>query len=579
MKYTFNRCWKAVLFAVGLILIAETAYAQQMPQGRMIRKKLIALGWDAPDTATLRANLAEMEKTPFDGVAIAASGVDDAGRKVAVSWAFSSTPWKREWFQNCVDDLKTVRSSKLTDNFIRVGVNPGGVDWFDDEGWKQVVEHIRIVAWIAREGGVKGILFDPESYTSNKPFSYSAQPQAARHSWEEYQIKARQRGREMVEAIASVDPNLVILTLFMNSVNADGAFSSEPFKVLQLGTYNLYPAFINGWLDGAPPSMTFVDGAENQGYLANSELNFLQTANLIRNGALSIVAPENRQKYLAQVQVSFGIYLDAYLNPPSALWYVDSKNSPPAQRLQFNVASAVKTADEYVWFYGEKNRWWPTSNKSVSPQRWEDVMPGINDALLTANRPDLMTARKIAELQKNEKLTSVLQNGNFAAGQAGQVKQDATTDWKTVGAPAHWSYWQATGSKGTFNQDNSINHGNDQSGTARVAGVQNGCFTQRIDVKPGEMYVLQGWMKQVGQGIGWIRVRWQTPDGKFIDPVSDIWLHGVGEPGAWQKVEGMVTVPDGAGKLVVLLVAGNQSTEQDVAWFDDVNLYKINSTN
>jgi hypothetical protein len=575
MQYRYKRSLKAILSAVGLVFISQTAYAQSAPEVSSARKKMIALGWDSPDTSQLRANLAEMEITPFDGTSIAVAGVDEAGRKVAISWAFSATPWKREWFAKSVDDLKAIQPARLTDNFIRVGVNPGGVDWFDDEGWKHIVEHFRIVSWIAKEGKLKGILFDPESYTSNAPFYYASQPQAAKYSFEEYQAKARQRGREVVEAIASVDPNLVVLTLFMNSVNADGAASTDPFKVLQLSKYNLYPAFINGWLDSAPATMKFVDGAENQAYNANSELDFLRISNLVRNTALSLVAPENRQKYLAQVQTSFGLYLDAYLNPPTDIWYVDSKGAAPAQRFQINATTAARVADEYVWVYGEKNRWWSTENKNVSPKSWDDVMPGISDGILAATRPAEITTRKLAELQRSEKLVNLLQNGNFSAGQANVPQVNGAADWQAAGAPAHWSYWQATGSKGTFSQDNGTNSGNDQSGAARAAGVQNGCFTQRFDVKPGEMYAVLGKLKQVGQGVSWLRVRWQTPDNKFIDPISDVWLHSVGDPQSWQKIEDLVTVPDGAGKMVILLVAGNQPTAQDVVWFDDVAVYKL----
>jgi hypothetical protein len=284
-----------------------------------LRKKLIEAGWDKPNAATLRQNLAQMEQTPFDGVTLVIEGKNDKGNVVAMRSAFSGIPWKKEWFQSSVDDLKAIRSAKLTDNFLLMGANPGNVDWFDDAGWKQIVDHWRIAAWVAKEGNLKGILLDPEPYTDAHQFEYVSQPQHGKHSFQEYEDKARQRGAQVMSAVASVDPNLVIFTFFMNSANINAAKSPFPQLVLPLALYGLYPAFINGWLDAAPPSMTFVDGAEMRGYLANSKQDFLDTANLTRNTALNLVALENRQKYLAQVQNSFGIYLDAYTNPSGIL--------------------------------------------------------------------------------------------------------------------------------------------------------------------------------------------------------------------------------------------------------------------
>ncbi|MDP7288888.1 MAG: hypothetical protein QGH94_12940, partial [Phycisphaerae bacterium] len=37
-------------------------------------RKLIATGWDMPDTKRLRANLAEIESAPFDGIVLEVLG-------------------------------------------------------------------------------------------------------------------------------------------------------------------------------------------------------------------------------------------------------------------------------------------------------------------------------------------------------------------------------------------------------------------------------------------------------------------------------------------------------------------------
>jgi len=573
MKHNFNTLLKTA-FITGVVIVgAASVHAQT------VRKKFIEAGWDKPDTARLRANLKQMEQTPFDGVIIGATGKNDEGKTVQVRAAFSNVPWKAEWFQNSINDLKAIHSEKLTDNFIQVGANPGNVDWFDDAGWKQIADHMRIAAQIAKAGHLKGILFDPEAYTKPyRQFDYSTQAQRDKYTLEEYQAKARQRGKEIISAVAQVDPKLVIYTFFMNSVNSSAAKSPWPQMALQTSTYNLYPAFINGWLDAAPPSMIFVDGCEGQGYHGNSQLDFLQTANLIRNTSLSLIAPENRQKYLSQVQVSFGLYLDAYTNPPTSPWYIDPKGIEPAQRLQINAKFALDAASEYVWIYGEKYRWWPTPNGSVNPESWDDKLPGISNKLLSVTHPERMAEEMIASLQQKGKLQNLLQNSQFEKGKtnAGAAAQTAP-DWKSVGAPAHWSTWQLEVSHGTFNQDNAVSHTSDNSGSGRIAGVTNGCFIQSMAVNPGETYVVGAWNRLQNKGTCWVRVRWQTAEGKWTDEPSDVLLFASqnAKAGEWIKIQGAVTVPENAGKMVLLLSAANQTTPQDVAWYDDVYVYKI----
>jgi len=43
----------------------------------------------------------------------------------------------------------------------------------------------------------------------------------------------------------------------------------------------------------------------------------------------------------------------------------------------------------------------------------------------------------------------------------------------------------------------------------------------------------------------------------------------------WHPMLGVAQVPAGVGKLVVLLSAGGQASPQDAAWFDDVELYRL----
>jgi hypothetical protein len=221
------------------------------------RKKLIETGWDEPTTERLKQNLAEMEKQPFDGVVVGAVGLTNEKRAVSLRAAFVADPWQREWFQTCVADLQSCKFARFTDNFVIVGANPGSVDWFDDTGWKNVVDHWRLAAWIAKQGRCEGLLFDPEPYTAPyAQFRYQGQAQQAQHTFAEYYAKARQRGREVMQAVAAEYPDCTLFCYFMNSVNATAAGQPDPAAALAGAGYGLYPAFVDGWLDAIPPQMT-----------------------------------------------------------------------------------------------------------------------------------------------------------------------------------------------------------------------------------------------------------------------------------------------------------------------------------
>ena len=180
-------------------------------------KKLIATGWDMPDTKRLRENLEEIESRPFDGIVLEVLGRKDDKNKnknkntCKLRWAFLDEKWDRKWFQPAIDDLRACKFKKLTDNFILFNANPGSVDWFDDAGWANIADHWRIAAWVAKQSGVKGILFDPEPYMrDHKQFSYPLQPARDKHTFAEYRRQARLRGRQVMKAISAEYKDITI---------------------------------------------------------------------------------------------------------------------------------------------------------------------------------------------------------------------------------------------------------------------------------------------------------------------------------------------------------------------------------
>ncbi len=536
-------------------------------------KKLIATGWDHADSRRLRENLAEMEKRPFDGVVIQLVGRIDEKKQCPMVAAFQAEPWKFEWFQPCIDDLKACKFQRFTDNFISVGANPGNVDWFDDAGWAAIVGHWRVAARVARESGFKGLLFDPEPYAPpHFQFGYSAQPQRDRHTFDEYCAQARRRGREVIEAVATEYPDITLFSYFLNSINLGATGHADPRRVLEGGRgYSLLPAFLDGWLDAAPPGMTFVDGCESA-YHYNSRRDYTEAALAIKGRCQELVSPGNRAKYRAQVQASFGMYLDAYWNPPGTPWFIDGLGGPRVDRLRANTRDALEAADQYVWVYGEKFRWWPTPNQGVRPESWPEALPGSEQALRYARDPIDFARTEIARLRAAGKLEDLLRNGDFSSDRVKMA--DGREDvWREGRAPAGWGEWQQDNSKGVFSWDRET--GAAKPGSGKLAGVAEGCLIQARDVKPGERYAVRAVRRLAGSGHAHVRVRWQTAEGRWTHEGQDVMIFASGPRDAWAEMLGAVEAPDGVGKLVILLGASGQTSPGDAAWYDDVELWRL----
>jgi len=534
-------------------------------------KMLIATGWDQPDAERFRQNLAVMEQRPFDGTVLRITGHDGTKAR-ALRGAFAAETWSREWFQAAIADLRAAKHHRLRDNFVSIGANPGNVDWFDDTGWRQIVDHWRIAAWVARQAGVKGILFDPEPYT--KPFAqfrYDAQPERDKHTFDEYYAKARQRGREVLQAVVAEYPNVTLFCYFMNSICSVATGQPDPRPALRTLGYGLYPAMIDGWLDVAPPTVTFVDGCESA-YLFNSTTQFLEAGLLMRGACQELVSPENRAKYRAQVQVSFGIYLDAYWNPNDSPWYIDGQGGSRVDRLGANVEAALRVADQYVWIYGEKFRWWPTPNGGVKPESWPEALPGCDTLLALARDPVAYGRTYLADARRTGRLKNLLLNADFSVAKV-KLPSGVEETWREGRAPAGWHTWQERDSHGTFTWDRIV--GAAGKGSLRLSGVAGGCAIQGIEVKPDARYVVRAVRRTAGQGTASIRVRWQTPSRAWTAEARDRLIYATGPRDAWAELIGVVQVPEEAGRLVVLLGAAGQSTAADTAWYDDVEVVEI----
>lgn len=521
-----------VLFA-HMILAAEPASD---------RKKFIELGWDIPSTAQLRESWSEMEQsTPFDGVMFKVEAKDDQGRKLSSEAIWDGRPWKREWLQGALADLKSCPFTQFTDNFVRFNATPGNMDWADDAGWAALSEKAGHCAWLMKQSGAKGLAIDFESYGAHQ-FKFDA---VKGREFADTAAMARKRGGQFVQGIARDFPDAVLLTLWMNSINLKAGASDMPDAILASSGYGLLPAFIDGMLDAAPPAMVFVDGCEN-GYYMDSAEEYLRAAHEMRSwngGAIRLVSPANRAKYRQQVQAGFGFYLDMFLNEATNRYYRGPINGSRLARLERNLGFARDAADEYVWVYGEQCRWWgqPLSvPKSVGKGRlWEEAMPGITRAIAYVRDPLSAAQDELARLRAADTLTNLARNADFTRPVS-----------KEEGAlPAEFSAWQdEKSSSGKFAWDAALG-----DGSARAMTVKWGCFLQSHEVNPGETYAVQADCLSRGSSNPTLTVRWQTAESRWTHEPDDrtfVFKPGAGE---WQRAFGVDKVPPDVGKLVILL--------------------------
>ena len=553
-----------VLLAASSCMHSSVRAASRPPEA--IEKKIISVGWDMPNAERLRANWRAMDKRPIRGTSLRFTGRNNTP---FLDFAHSRKVWKQEDIAQIIEDFAAAKPERLTHCFLDIKATPGDVDWFDDAGWTIIVDHWRTAARVTKEGGLPGLLFDPESYR-NKQFGYSSQPEAARRTFDEYRAMARRRGREVMAAVAEEYPDITIFSLFMLSIF--GEQTGHPSLALPTHNYGLYPAFIDGWLDAAPKGITLVDGCESA-YHFNSNEAHLAAANLIRNTARQLISPENRRTYRAQVQVSFGIYLDAYVNPPTSPWYIDPGEQTPVQRLEENLRSALNAADEYVWLYGEQASWWLTPHPKAGKRRWPELLPGVEEVLWAVTDPAAHAVRVIAKA--GDAPDNALTNGEFSAETGKAPKGVQADDWVREGAPAGWSFWQSAAAKSEGSPGWDGGAGRDARGAATMRAVRSGCLIQSVEVAPGTRYAVQAWYRQAGEGFPSVRVRWQTAKGKWHVQHKDRFLLTHEADGEWQRLVGVVRVPEGAGRLVLLLSTAGQQTADDVLWWDDALVIRI----
>ena len=342
----------AVMLAVVAVLTCGIGAAEERAPAA---KKLIYFGWGNPETQYVREHWRDMEKMPFDGTGIIVAvdrqawqqGKRDTGNQLG--WQMmGKRAFQVEEFRDAIADLAAAQWQTMTDNFLPIMLSgqqsAAGLHWFDDERWRIIANNFAVLARIAADGHLKGLILDPEHY-NYALFSYAQQRQQADKPFEAYTQMARQRGREVMTAVAPVLPDAVLLSLYGHS---------QPLPYLRDGktlpdmAYSLLPAFYDGLLETMPAAAQLIDGYEFA-YAYKERRQFVQGYQRIHQQALQFSAVPER--YKAHVKAGFGLWLDYRRQP----------NYFTPEEFQRAVRTALEVSDDYVWIYTEGPRFFPPS--------------------------------------------------------------------------------------------------------------------------------------------------------------------------------------------------------------------------
>jgi len=331
-------------------------------------KKLIEFGWDEPSTSFMREHIAQMERAPFDGVVFNLEARPPKGPKRRFTWESWTTNRVEEIdMQPAIDDLRATKFQRFTDNFLRFNTTPAKLDWFDD--YSAVIHNCRIAAWTAKQGGVKGILFDIEQY-EGPLFDFRKQREAKTKSWDEYAAKVRERGREVMNAFQQGYPDTTIFLTFGYSL--PWGESERGKRPLAECHYGMLAPFLDGMLDAVRGATVLVDGNEGA-YRFKDTNRFAASYRAMKHELLPIVQP--KENYAKHFTFSFGLWMDYDWRKVG--WDTNdfSRNFYTPAAFENSVRTALQTADEYVWIYTEQPRWWSKEGTSVKlPAEYEQAV-------------------------------------------------------------------------------------------------------------------------------------------------------------------------------------------------------------
>jgi hypothetical protein len=343
------------------------------------RKKLIEFSHNSPTLEQYLQNIQLYESGPFDGITLRLTPNVESGNVFMVDNWMSISAETRQAERDLVRQIRSRTS--LSQHFL-VLFGASQMDWFADEDWLLVKDHVQFAAQLAREGGFRGILWDPEPYSPGKnPWRYPEQEGREQLSYHQFYAKARERGTEFIETIQQEFPGAVILSLRELSDYQKGSpFSQSLLPIADVATavsslegswWGLHLPFTLGIVEAINDDMTFIDGNE-EAYYYTSPLEYYRLRDVLYNNARRLMPPELFRKFESHYDIGHAIapeyiagnWAGLLTSFPVGLTEQSLMLTPEerAQWLEHSVYYSLSSSDEYAWMYSEKINWWTGEN-------------------------------------------------------------------------------------------------------------------------------------------------------------------------------------------------------------------------
>lgn len=527
-------------------------------------KKYIGHGWDTLGVTPteIAKNLNELDETGLDGITIVIQKKSASGGNLNSLHITTDPLWTKQDMADQIPILRQISARKnLKHCFLASMWSPAKrIDWEDDQAWARFSNNIGVLAWLAKQGNMKGILADPEDYGSVSQFIRKSNEAP----FEKLAQIARKRGAQVFTSMFKEYPDLTFFSFFLFYFDTSYVNSVNPLESMR-HKGDLWPSFFNGMLDAIPPTARILDGNEHAYRFEAGKRDFYYSSWCQQNGVLPLIAPENRDKYRMRLLVGFGLYLDMYTNTdPKGTYYFGPISGSRLTHFSQNLAQATQVATEYIWLYGESYSfipWKNISNKKYETQgTWNDKLPGFTKTLFMTKDPQAFLADEL----KRKDLKNIVQNGDCTP-----TEKFTTKGFQKDKYPKPFTVWQHEQKRqGAFGIDNSCGEGDTSSLCA--VGVEHGCFCLSTHVKSGERFMFESSAKgeNISYTVSWMgkgRWQWQVPSIDF--PVDK------GTKDQWRKARGIITVPGGVDEMVILL--GIKQKPEEKSWFDNIHLYRM----
>jgi hypothetical protein len=282
------------------------------------------------------SNHSYIDTLPFDGIVLRFPDYEDVfGPNYVANY---SNLWSQ------IGPIKGVLQ-KVTHNYLLVLIgNSGMPDPFDD--WTQEINNWVILAQVARDAGLEGILLDNEEYNVHKWQHPDNCKYASTRTLSQYQEQWRMRGNQVSSAVLAQWPAFRC----MHSIGPNRSENGRPPGARFGGNDHwLGGYFFMGMFAGAPGQI--IDGGE--AYYLRTPNQFANWRNfevytLTRPPKSPPLIPSSLfSTWTAQHNQSFGFYDQDTVGSPAM--------SPSV--LQQVILNALPYADSFVWNYDENLNW------------------------------------------------------------------------------------------------------------------------------------------------------------------------------------------------------------------------------